>query len=237
MDANYELLNGKIFIGGDKIPDASSHAHKYDQIPHGIVNRILKKRNMKHIDAERFRKISDKHWNIIKDIHSIGLPDERKYPEDTWEWTIGIEFFDHFVSSATHLLDISINQAKPQVLKSLIASCFGLELARIQDQRTNSSASSWKNLGLSYMHMVRNKETNGEFYLREVQHSFHQPLLFTNVDELAHVWWQGNEDWKSWASNRWASVWGHFLQMEGAKSDPAYEQVRSIYETVMKSKI
>eukprot|EP00957_Ditylum_brightwellii_P083561 6351812-Ditylum_brightwellii.AAC.1 len=40
-------------------------------------------------------------------------------------------------------------------------------------------------------------------------------------------------DWKSWASQRWQTSWKEFLDMDGAKEEPSYYQVKAIYDTVM----
>jgi hypothetical protein len=109
-------------------------------------------------------------------------------------------------------------------------ACAWLETVRLNDQFSESLPGLWKNLGIGYMHLVRSKEKNfptlEELLIRNVTKYF-------QVDTKI-VWWDGESDWKTWASNRWELSWGRFLQMEDAKLDDSYESVKSIYEQVMK---
>ncbi len=199
------------------------------------MNQIVSKTDVRYIDAERYRQRSKVNWNSIMKIFSAGLPPIEKYAEDTWEWTTSREFFDHFVSRATTLLDISVKQPNGSILNSLVDSCFYLELAIIHDSQTRDAPSTWKNLGISYMHLVRNKERGGKYYLQSILREFNDTFISMGEDDKNKIWWHGQIDWKTWASERWSYAWGKFLDMKGAESDASYEQVKSIYETIMKA--
>ena len=194
----------------------------------------MSKTDLKYINAERYRQTSKVNWNIIVNTFSAGLPPKEKYAEDTWEWTTSREFFDHFVSRATSLLDMSVTQHSGPVLNSLVDSCFYLELAILHDSQTRDAPSTWKNLGISYMHLVRNKERGGEKYLQSILRQYNGTFISMRDNGKEKTWWHGQVDWKTWASQRWSYAWGHFLDMKGAESDTSYEHVKSIYETVMK---
>jgi len=232
LDANYGRAGG-IFIGGKLSYHEPIYLQGYEEVPHGIVKKIVRKGDTSTSPAS-FRYESERIWNKVTKEHAIGLPDSSKYGEDTWEHTIVREFFDHFVSRASHLLDLAVTHSDSgvEVLPAIAQACAWLEMARLNDKLSAKSSGLRKNLGLGYLHMVRSEET-GFPMLDE--------LLFVDFDKfmpltLRDTWWDGNTiDWKTWASNRWEVTWGEFLQMEDAKLDPSYESVKSIYEAVMKS--
>eukprot|EP00957_Ditylum_brightwellii_P030613 2320030-Ditylum_brightwellii.AAC.1 len=130
LDANYQSFGGKIFVGGRITYTDQSYLSEYDEIPHGLVRHIMKK-NYEDGTVESFRKRSLKAWRIVAGHHVNNLPDETKYPRETWEWTIRREFFDHFMSRATHLLDMAVTMEgkNEPVLKSLAEAAFWLELS------------------------------------------------------------------------------------------------------------
>lgn len=230
VKANYDTMNG-IFIGGHPSFPDSSYLQEFEEIPHGIVNRIVRKHEA-NIHHGVFRKTSRSIWNkVVKEYEVHGLPDLSKYGQVTWESTIVREFYDHFASRATHLLHLAVAQIenKSKIIPSLAEACAWLEIVRLNDELSEKHPALWKNLGIGYMHIIRSKEKHFPV-LEEV--------LVQNVtkhfqEDAKVLWWDGQSDWKTWASNRWESSWGRFLQMESSKSDDSYESVKSIYEQVM----
>ena len=234
LDAN-DAFDGKAFIGGNLSYREDSYSRQYDEVPHGIVRRIIKNGTHKKTTAESYRKDSEKVWQVIANEHSTGLPPLSQYGLDTWEWTIRREFFEHFVSRATHLLDLALasENVDRSKLKSIVEAGSWLEAARLNDDISNDSPAIWKNLGLTYMNIVRNSAkvfptVNNIF--KNTDNSF----LLESIDD---VWWNEKEhtDWKGWSSIRWERSWGHFLEMESAKNDQSFEQVKALYESVLGS--
>lgn len=232
VEANYDSSNG-IFIGGHPSFSDPIYQKEFEEIPHGIVSRVVRKKDEVDMRHELYRRSSKVIWNkVAKEYETHGLPDLSKYGQVTWESTIVREFYDHFASRATHLLHLAVAQVgnKSKIVPSMAEACAWLESVRLNDHFSESLPGLWKNLGIGYMHLVRSKEKNfptlEELLIRNVTKYF-------QVDTKI-VWWDGESDWKTWASNRWELSWGRFLQMEDAKLDDSYESVKSIYEQVMK---
>jgi hypothetical protein len=235
LDANSDTSNGIFIAGNPSFPDPA-YAHKFEEVPHGIVSEIVKK-NEVVMASETFRVDSQDTWKqVLKQYATSGLPDKNKYDQVTWESTIVREFYDHFVSRATYLLDIAVKENESGtgnglVVPSLAEACAWLELAMINDESSAQSPPLWKNLGLGYLHLVKSKETN-------------IPILSDLLDPNAtsflgvdmQVWWDGDsKNWKTWASNRWQIAWSHYLGMKDAKSDESFEAVKSLYDAVMQA--
>lgn len=248
VDANYDTFPNRIFLGGNLNYQDNYYQLEYMEVPHGMT-RQLRKRN-RVLQIQDFYLQSLQAWKIIARYHANDLPNEEKYPQETWEWTVKREFYDHLVFRANHLLDMAVlldNSSKngdeivtnSTTLDSIVDAAAWLELALAKDDMTSRSHSVKKNLGIAYLHMVRNKEAHG---------INHPPLLrnifgtnFTKIGSNPHpLWrktkaWREKDPWKTWASGKWSKAWRDFLKMEGAKDDPGYEQIKSIYDQVMAS--
>ena len=72
-------------------------------------------------------------WNSIHDALEA-LPPVDKYDEETWEWTVGKDYWDHRASSAAYKLEmvtdaqgkcgpVCENKGKIVIYKKLCASC------------------------------------------------------------------------------------------------------------------
>lgn len=231
IDVNYSGSSG-IFIGGKLTHSDPNYLRDYAEIPHGIVSQIVKQTDT-NPSPEAFRVKSQKVWKKVIKEYARGFPDTHKYGEDTWEQTIVREFFDHYVTRATHLLDLVVSgDPKDMVLASLVESCAWLELAHLNDPLSSKSSGLWKNLGLCYMRAVQNQETKIPVFNNFMQG---ESLMKHKVID---IWWDhlsADEEWKTWASKRWQHSWGKFLHMDDAKEDQSYESVKSIFETVTKS--
>lgn len=228
--ANYDTPNG-IFLGGHPSFSDPNYDRDFEEIPHGIVNRIVKKRKST-INHETYRRKTKYIWNIVvKAFDTHQLPEVSKYGPVTWESTIVREFYDHFVLRATHLLHLAVEQVENQsnLVSSLAEACAWLEIARLNDKVVESSPSVWKNLGIGYMHLVRSKEKK----LPPLTELLNQNITKHFPIDISSIWWDGKTEWKTWASHRWRMTWGRYLQMEDAKIDNSYDSVKSIYDKVM----
>jgi hypothetical protein len=113
------------------------------------------------------------------------LGGEAKYDEETWEWTVGREFLDHSAEHAAYLLEKALEEedkpaaaaapaAKSKLsgvtqdqtarwrLSRILTAASWLELSVNLDQPQLLKTSVLKNLGLAYMHVVRDKVGAGE---------------------------------------------------------------------------
>ena len=234
LDANSDTSNGIFIAGKPSFPDPA-YTHKFEEVSHGIVSEIVKK-NEVSMSSEKFRVDSQDTWNqVLKQYATSGLPAKSKYDQVTWESTIVREFYDHFVSRATYLLDLAVKEnasgtGNGLVVPSLAEACAWLELAMINDESSAQSPALWKNLGLGYLHLVKSKETN-----IPILSDLLDPNATSFLDVDMQVWWDGDSDWKTWASNRWQIAWSHYLGMKEAKSDESYASVKSLYDAVMQA--
>jgi hypothetical protein len=234
VDNNYNNLRGNIFIGGDLTNPEPSYSRDYTEIPHGIVRKIDRLRSNEAPSADQYRDASLMIWNSVSDEFSVGLPNPAKYGVDTWESTIVIEFYRHLISRSVHLLDLAtrtFDDSCPIILRSLVEAIAWMEIGRIQSTDIPSSA-TLKNLGLGYMYMVRSK-------VREFPSDIAIPFISIVDDGILvrfhKIWYDTSveADWKTWASLHWKYYWGSFLNHTDSKSDPSYNQVKSIYEAVL----
>lgn len=234
LEDNYHHRPGGIFVGGQLSYKESSYAAEYLEVPFGMTRRFVKKSNQTNLSAEKFRAYSLIAWSkIAKSYFQSGLPSETKYPEETWEFTINREFYNHMVIRATYLLDLAVSPPVSglPVLKSLVDAAAWLEMVSIIDAESVTPALK-KNLGLAYMHMVRNKELKNE-YMPDIDDVFAKAGW--NITKVLETkgWNQAKgREWKIWASSQWNKTWGEFLSMPGAEDDGSYDQVKEIYEAV-----
>lgn len=234
VDVNYNSLNGNIFIGGDLTKPEPAFLRDYDEVPHGIVRKIDRKGAKVATSARKYRVDSLMIWNTISDKFSLGLPDSMQYGMDTWESTIVIEFYRNLISRSVHLLDLAtstFDNSCPLILRSIVEATAWIEIGRIQSIDTPTSA-LLKNLGIGYMYMVRSKLNE---FPSDLDLPFKSILGEGNLTHFHEIWYDASDDmdWKTWASLRWKFYWGNFLNHSDSKSDPSYNQVKTIYETVM----
>ena len=85
------------------------------------------------------------------------------------------------------------------------------------------------------MHMVRNKEQNYKPSIANLNDIFAKTKNANITKVLEEFWWQGQSqgDWKTWSSNQWSFTWGKFLNMDGAMSEPSFNTIKTIYESVL----
>lgn len=92
LDANYE--NYEIFLGGKVTHPDDNMAAKYDMVPVGLVSKFVQ---MTHVpNGTVYSKIAHDSWSMVRSNLPV-LPNNKKYPEETWEWTIGRDFKDRLM--------------------------------------------------------------------------------------------------------------------------------------------
>ena len=146
VDANIERFGSKIFIGGPLNYADPEFTETYEEVPHGFVRRVEQRASSKTpIAAEEYRTTSLAAWKIVTD-RVQSLPDDKKYDESTWEYTIRREFFTHLVLRATYLLDLALSsegrRGATPTLTSIAEAVFWLELACSWDGETYSRQSA-----------------------------------------------------------------------------------------------
>jgi hypothetical protein len=106
-----------------------------------------------------------------------------------------------------------------------------MEIGRIQRTDVPSSA-TLKNLGLGYMYMVRSKVHE---FPSDIAIPFISIVDDGSLSRFNKIWYDKSveADWKTWASLHWKYYWGSFLNHTDSKSDPSYNQVKSIYDAVL----
>lgn len=239
IDANTEVLDSNIFIGGNLNFQDDSFVERYQEEPFGLVRKISP-RSDKSGTAESYRLKSLAVWRSVAGHLSRDLPCEKKYPSSTWESTIKREFVDHMVSRSTYLLDLALKDesGKPssEALQSIAEAAAWLEYASSLDEQLTRQSSMKKNLGLAYMNVVRSKESGA---LPFVEDLFGIGGAETPRDDDGPTsYWFANDDdvnWKEHATIRWREEWEAFLRLDSSKADPSYSQVKNIYEAVMQS--
>ena len=113
LDANIDRFPGGIYLGGDVASGAEGgYREHYDSIPFGMVSRLVRKTNANKQAAlsadsvhkfENWLNASDRAWATV---HAAlpSLPSVEKYDEETWEWTVGKDYWDHRRDTASYKL-------------------------------------------------------------------------------------------------------------------------------------
>ncbi len=249
IDANIHQFNENIFIGGKLNFDDPQYDEKYEEIPHGLVRRIVN-RSLSNVEkskigySEQYRVDSLEAWRFVSGYLSANLPSKSKYSEKTWERTIRIEFFDHLISRATYLLDVAVteqqtlkkDQNQARVLSSIVEAAAWLEMAISWDDVNPPPPPMRKNLGLAYMYMVRSFEGGGFPFVDDIFHAGGDND--GSNQHHRHNWWtrkneEEDKNWKQWATLRWKEEWGSFLELDSSRAVPGYDQVKMIYDAVL----
>jgi hypothetical protein len=242
----YELLNdnadnfpGGIYIGGKLNYGETDYMEKWDTQPHGLVTKFVKRENSKI--HRRWLKKQSKLWHDITSKSLTSLPDLHKYKDDTWEWTIHREYFDHLADWSSFMLDrvtgASNELAGQERMDVLVLTAAVMEfILKHDDFAREKSYATYKNLGLAYMTMIREQK-------EDVMDTsvFVSVLQYEGMDGMATLEGSfvpvgtGAEEWKAFATNRWAELWQKFLTTPGAEDDPSYASIKNIVEQVFAS--
>mmetsp|Transcript_72656 Transcript_72656/g.206890 ORF Transcript_72656/g.206890 Transcript_72656/m.206890 type:complete len:880 (-) Transcript_72656:73-2712(-) len=176
-------------------------------------------------------------WQTILEVMPEAPPLE-KYDMKTWEWTVGREFYDHAAERGAYLLEKGIElfntpETAPAKMQAAVEAATWFEVCEAQDP--DYATHNLKNLGLAMVHIVK---TQG-------QAPPNGPHTITLLEWAAnHTREQGRDpvkgpaavsQWKDYAAERFKSAWGDFLAKPNAKTDPSYESIKGIYESVMQS--
>lgn len=267
IHANIHNFDGGIYIGGYLNYNDEIYKTEFEEVPFGMVRRITPKEKTTN-QSTKFKYLEEYHissqntWKrILEFLHIQNLPEtSKKYSQETWEWTVKREFYDHLVHCANYILDLSVSILEEEssesdsaieigfLLKTLVESAAWLELATSLDMNgySNQNPSLYKNLGIAYLHMVRMKfGDHRERPLPVLENIFNITYDYDD-EEFNPLWLSGQEselywnsrkqNWKIWASSMWQKSWKTFLyDVQESKNDHSYEQIEAIYLQVMKN--
>lgn len=108
-----------IFFSGKMSFHDSTFDQLYDHEPFGLVSRITPRHALP--SAERYSSSLLQAWSVVGDHVLRRLPEEAKYSEETWEWTIARDMKDRLVGAC------NVN-ALVQLLLWLCVRCIGHEV-------------------------------------------------------------------------------------------------------------
>ena len=226
LDAN--IAKGiPIFLGG-KVPHSDPELNeRYENVPTGLVSRFVPISSAPN--GTIYRSYVHASWqHVLQNLRQ--LPNTQKYPEETWEWTIGRDFKDRVIDTSSFYLQAAISVAS-QDPAPLINAAYWLESCVVLESLEGGTipAHVLKNAGLAHLHLVQNNQ------LKEGA-----PLLVDGdiFGLIETVDWPTSEkiangmDWRKWSAERFLHYWGNFLQRPEAASDKQYDTIKSMYETV-----
>lgn len=215
-----------IFIGGKFSYDDKAFFVDYEVVPFGLVSAITPRKSLP--SAAEYLRTNNRNWKRVFEALPE-LPDPVKYPEETWEWTIGRDFKDRVVETAAFMLQIAISSISEDP-QPLVEAVYWLETALLLETTAHTPgpapAALLKNLGLGHLHLIQTKNP-------ALLSSLALPLpSVDHFKSVPRIQWPG-EKWKDWCSERWIFAWGGFLNHTDAKSDPQFGTIRKMYDSVL----
>jgi len=220
IEANIDRFAGGIYIGGKLSFDEMLARKKFDFVSHGMVNRIVPNAESDALTIRQWSKLSDKAWKMV-DKRILPLPNETKYTEETWEWTVARDYHMKLDERATYLLDKAVGGREEGTMASLLKCINWYETIVLHEPDKFIPTRTLKNLGLAYAHVIRSKESVPPG-MKQILHPDMEALYDTELP------------WKDKAAKRWHFIWSSFLQRPDSKSDSSYEQIKGIISNVEK---
>jgi hypothetical protein len=225
LKSNMITFKNHIYLGG-KLGhfDIQLNEH-YELIPIGLVSQFFPMdRISTEINPLEYCYDIIKSWKIVmSDCYNYTFPSEKKYPEETWEWTIVRDTKDRLVDSSSYLLATAIPYANSDP-RPLIESVYLVESAVYMEGESEAPTSLLKNLGLAHVHLIQNKVLTGD---DSIQPKDDYLRLLEKIS-----WPENGVKWKDWSANRFQHAWGLFLQRKDAAQDPQYTTIKNLYEKV-----
>lgn len=84
-----------IYFSGKMSFRDSAFDAKYDHEPFGLVSKITPQNKLPA--ASKYSSSLEKSWQVVAENVLKKLPEENKYSEETWEWTIARDMKDRLV--------------------------------------------------------------------------------------------------------------------------------------------
>mmetsp|Transcript_21880 Transcript_21880/g.41176 ORF Transcript_21880/g.41176 Transcript_21880/m.41176 type:complete len:773 (-) Transcript_21880:59-2377(-) len=245
LDANIDMFEGGIYLGGNLNYKEDDYLDKYEIVPWGLSKRFAKRNEL--TTGSGFLEWVDTSREKIHELTNRfeTLPDTAKYDESTWEWTLQREYWDHLYERTSHLLEILLRDGDdavpmtPQLKFDLlieVAASFELILGNDKLKREEDYG-LYKNLGLCYMHMIKSDKglSYGTKHFSDKLINFQGTDLIESVSTLGFPVVSPGSEWRNHATDRWSTLWRKYLEMDGAENDGSYQSVKSILTAVFQS--
>jgi len=227
LDANART-DQQVFLGGQLSYQDQQLLQSYEMVPVGLVSRFVPADQP--LNSSAYTSLTGAAWATVAQSLSVhALPPISKFPQETWEWTIGRDLKDRIIDTAAYMLQKALETETEPL--PLVQAVYWMEAAlRIEGLPSGSRNGSHvpahllKNAGLAHLHLVRNALLSTQTQLPLPPYDSFQLLERKELD------WPST-DWKLWSSNRFAFCWGHFLQHPDASRDSQYAAIKGMYET------
>mmetsp|Transcript_21047 Transcript_21047/g.30398 ORF Transcript_21047/g.30398 Transcript_21047/m.30398 type:complete len:795 (-) Transcript_21047:201-2585(-) len=209
-----------IFLSGKLSFRDTVFESSYELVPYGLVSRVFSQDNVP--SGIRYTSIVRESWKAVRSALP-SLPDEAKYPEETWEWTIGRDYKDRLTDTAAFYLEVALKTAS-QDYRPLVNAVYWLESAVYYEGgevHGNPSAALLKNTGLAHVNLIQNKLFASDKALPRPMNDI--------LGSLEGIGWPVSDRWKTWSTERFIETWGQFLNRAESKSDPQIETIRQMY--------
>ncbi|RYH19587.1 DUF2723 domain-containing protein [archaeon] len=144
----------QIYLGGKLSYPDEMLTTEYEVMPVGLVSKFVPMASSP--SGSSYMKQVHSSWSSVTKALPA-LPSDIKYPEETWEWTIGRDYKDRVGDTASYYLDVAIKTAGRDA-KALVDAVYWLETSLyLEGGLANSPSGLLKNAGLGHVHLVQNK--------------------------------------------------------------------------------
>jgi hypothetical protein len=224
LDANVDK-HSVFLTGKTSFPDPDMNA-RFDSVPAGLTQQLV--RMERSPSAVAYSAKNTKEWLQLS-RHFAALPDLTKYPETTWEWTLGRDYTDKIIDTASFRLMKAIDaEGSSSSSSALVEAVYFLESAVFFEVSRNTTIPTFllKNVGLGHLHLIQNKDLPANDLV----------LLKDPLNIRRNISWPV-ADWKRWSTDRFVYSWGTFLRRKDARSDSQYEVIKSMYRQATAKKM
>lgn len=227
LDANYARFQGNIFLGGKLSYADSNYKRSYEFVPFGLVSKAAVSPSPLWKYVAETRMV----WNAtLAQLRRSPF----EYSQETWEWTITRELFDHVADHAAYVLERAISGEVPPDEKTrfLFEAAMWLEYCLAYDPKLPTH--TLKNAGLADVHLVQSPATAPLIPDDDVL-ALYSHLFSPNGTSFHHLHPEAfGVKWKTWAAARFTEAWGQFLGRPDAQEDPSFATIRDIYTRATK---
>jgi len=218
------------FLGGKLSYDDATYKELFEFLPHGLVSRLASRHQPPPLEG--YVEETRRAWNsTLAEMRRLPRLKDH-YDEQTWEWTIQREVFDHAAERAAYILERAIDaEPSPMRQRHLFEAAIWLEYCLAYD--LNPPTSVAKNLGLVHVHLVRSQNADALGFVPDILGE--TQLLNETMHTIKELYPAAyGPDWKSWSSTRFTVAWADFLSRDDAQLDPQYDTIVNIYTSVTK---
>lgn len=91
---NKNIRKHNIFLAGKLNFKDESHSKFYDLVPIGLVSQFYSLKVSVNATTYLDNQLLNSWSTVLESLNIEKLPNEKQFPEETWEWTIGRDFKD-----------------------------------------------------------------------------------------------------------------------------------------------